>query len=70
MYEMLIKTNITASSMAFLAVSVLSSGSNLEIESQNIPFNDSYQFVWYNCMSIISFNISEAASRLNSLMYD
>lgn len=65
----LVKTNIPASTLVSLGTSILSNASNLQIESENVPFNDAYQFAWYNGMSIISYDISGAASRLNNFIY-
>lgn len=65
----LVKTNISASTLVSLGTSILSNASNLQIESENVPFNDAYQFAWYNGMSIISYDISDAASRLNNFIY-
>ncbi|MGN1346250.1 MAG: LCP family protein [Eubacteriales bacterium] len=65
----LIKTNISASSLVSLAASVLSQASVLQIESQNVPFDDAYQFAWYNGMSIISYDIAKSAVRLNEFIY-
>lgn len=66
----LIKTNISATELVTLATSVLANGSNLTIETENVPFSDAYQFAWYNGMSIISYDISAAGTRLNSFIYD
>lgn len=66
----LIKTNITATSLLSLATSVLMQGSNLSIDTANVPFSDAYQFAWYNNMSIISFDIAYSADRLNKFIYE
>lgn len=66
----LIKTNISATSLLSLATSVISNGDSLSISTENVPFSDSYQFAWYNGMSIISYDISSAATRLNKFIYD
>ena len=65
----LVKTNISATDLVSLASSVLTNASSLQIESQNVPFDDSYQFAWYNGMSIISYDIADAAGRLNDFIY-
>lgn len=65
----LIKTNISATDLVSLAASVLANASNLQIESQNVPYSDAYQFAWYNGMAIISYNISDAASRIDKFIY-
>lgn len=66
----LIKTNISATELVTLATSVLANGSNLTIETENVPFSDAYQFAWYNGMSIISYDITAAGTRLNNFIYD
>lgn len=65
----LVKTNIPASTLVSLGTSILSNASNLQIESENVPFSDAYQFAWYNGMSIISYDIANAATRLNNFIY-
>lgn len=65
----LVKTNISATDLVSLAASLLGSASSLQIESQNVPFDDAYQFGWYNGMSIISFDITKTAARLNEFIY-
>lgn len=66
----LIKTNISATSLISLATSVLSNGTSISIETESVPFSDSYQFAWYNGMSILSYDISDAAKRLNDFIYN
>ncbi len=65
----LIKTNISATELISLATSVLTSTS-LSIETENVPFSDAYQFAWYNGMSIISYDISAAGTRINNFIYN
>lgn len=65
----LVKTNMPVSTLASLAASVLGNASKLSIESQNVPYTDSYQFAWYNGMSIISYDIADAAKRINAFIY-
>ena len=65
----LIKTNISATDLLSLATSILSNASSLSIESENVPFSDAYQFAWYNGMAILSYDIGEAAVRLNNFIY-
>ncbi|MBR4960306.1 MAG: LCP family protein [Clostridia bacterium] len=66
----LIKTNISATELVGLATSVLSNASSLTVNTQNVPYSDAYQFAWYNGMAIISFDIAEAASRINAFIYE
>lgn len=65
----LIKTNISAADLLSLATSVLGNASSLSIESENVPFDDAYQFAWYNGMAILSYDIGQAAARLNNFIY-
>ena len=65
----LVKTNISATSIASLAVSVFSQGSGLSITTENIPFSDAYQFAWYNGLDIISYDIPSTAARLSRFIY-
>ena len=66
----LVKTNMSVKTLASLAVSVLENAQNLNIESQTIPYADSCKSAWYNGMSILSFDIQDAAKRLNKFIYD
>ncbi|MBE6569643.1 MAG: LytR family transcriptional regulator [Ruminococcaceae bacterium] len=66
----LIKTNISATDLVGLATSVVGNASKLTVESQNVPYTDAYQFGWYNGMAIISFDIGEAAARINEFIYN
>lgn len=65
----IVKTNISATTLASLAASVLVDASKLTFSSQQVPYADSYQFAWYNRMAIISFDIDEAKSRVNEFIY-
>lgn len=64
------KTNITSPALLKLVASAVSQKSNLKIETQNVPFNDDFQFGWYNKMAIINFDIESAAKRLNTFLYE
>lgn len=66
----LIKTNITSTDLISLAASVASHGTKLSLESQNVPYTDSYQNAWFNGMAILSYNISDAAGRIHAFLYD
>ncbi len=65
----LVKTNLSVTDLVSIGTSLLSNASSLQIESENVPFDDAYQFAWYNGMSIISYDIASAAARLNSFIY-
>ena len=64
----MVKTNISSTSMAALALSVASSG--LNISGQQIPYSDAYQNAWYNGLEILSFDIGAAAWRLGQFLYN
>lgn len=65
----IVKTNISASTLVSLAASVLSSASELSFSSQQVPYADSYKNAWYKNMAILSFDIDEAARRVNEFLY-
>ena len=67
----LVKTNISigelTSIVSEVATDAMSSG--LKMESHNVPFNDAYAYKRYNGMAIISFDIDDAARRVNKIIY-
>ena len=65
----LVKTNISVSTLLSFVTSVAMNASNLSIESQHVPFSDDYSYEYYNGMAIISFDIEEAAKRVNAFIY-
>lgn len=65
----IVKTNISASTLVSLAVSVLADASNLSFSTQQVPYADSYQYAWYKNMAILSFDIDEAAKRVGEFIY-
>lgn len=65
----LIKTNISATDLVSLGASVLTNSSQLNIETQNVPYTDAYQFGWYGKMAILYFDIADAAARINDFIY-
>lgn len=65
----MVKTNLSASSLASLAASVMGSAGKISLQSQNIPYEDAYQFAWYNKMAILSFDIQSTAKRLLEFLY-
>lgn len=68
----LIKTNITftelTGTVAKIATSALSSGT-IDIQTQHVPYSDAYKYKYYNGMAIVSFNIDDAARRMNKFIY-
>jgi anionic cell wall polymer biosynthesis LytR-Cps2A-Psr (LCP) family protein len=65
----LIKTNISAKDLLAYATSILGNASKLSIDNQNVPYSDAYQYARYNGMSIISYDIAKAASRIQKFIY-
>ena len=67
----LIKTNISLSELTSVVTSVATkyASSGLNIESQHIPYSDAYTYKYYNGMAIVSFNIDDAARRMNKFIY-
>ncbi len=67
----LVKTNISlgelTSIVSEVATDALSSG--LKMESHHVPFSDAYVYKRYNGMAIVSFDINDAARRVNKIIY-
>lgn len=67
----LIKTNISLSELTSVVTSVVTKAavSGLNMESQHVPYSDAYTYKYYNGMAIVSFNIDDAARRVNKFIY-
>ena len=67
----LVKTNISLSELTSVIGNVASDAmrSGLDMESHNVPFNDAYTYKYYNGMAIVSFDIDDAARRVNKIIY-
>lgn len=67
----LIKTNISLTELTSMVTSVATNAmsSGLNMESQHIPYSDDYTYKYYNGMAIVSFNIDDAARRVNKFIY-
>lgn len=67
----LVKTNISLSELTSVIGSVATKAmrSGLDIDSQHVPFSGAYTYKYYNGMAIISFDIDDAARRINSYIY-
>ncbi len=67
----LVKTNISLTELTGVVASVATNaiGQGLDIESQHIPYSDAYTYKRYNGMAIVSFDIDDAARRLNEFIY-
>lgn len=67
----LVKTNISitelTSAVADVATGALRNG--LNISSQHVPYSDAFTYKYYNGMAIISFDIDDAARRVNKFIY-
>lgn len=75
MYELadfafkLIKTNIPLTDIMGVIPSVVRNGTALNMQSQHVPYSDSYVYKYYNGMAIVSYDIDEAARRINAFIY-
>lgn len=67
----LVKTNISLSELTSVIGNVASDAmqSGLDIESHHVPFSDAYAYKRYNGMAIVSFDINDAARRVNKIIY-
>ncbi len=67
----LVKTNISLTELTGVITSVATNavGSGLNLESQHVPYSDAYTYKYYNGMAIISFDIDDAARRINEFIY-
>ncbi|MBE6820922.1 MAG: LytR family transcriptional regulator [Ruminococcaceae bacterium] len=67
----LVKTNISltelTSAVTDIATGALKNG--LNIESQHVPYSGAYVNKYYNGMAIVSFDIDDAARRVNNFIY-
>ena len=65
----LVKTNIPFSTLTSMATSVIGNLSKIKIESQSVPYSDSFKYAYYKGKAIISFDIADAAKRINKFIY-
>lgn len=67
----LVKTNISLTELTSVITSVATNaaGSGLNLESQHVPYSDAYTYKYYNGMAIVSFDIDDAAKRVNEFIY-
>ncbi len=65
----LVKTNIPLGELTGVITAFSGKQGNVDIESQHVPFDGAYAYRRYNGMSIISFDIDDAARRINSFLY-
>ena len=67
----LVKTNISLTELTSVIGNIASDAmrSGLNIESHHVPFSDAYAYKYYNGMAIVSFDIDDAARRVNKIIY-
>ena len=66
----MVRTNISATTLASLATSIVGNAGNISIETQSLPYSDAFQYAWYGKMAILSFDIEDTAERLQGFLYD
>ncbi len=67
----LVKTNISLSELTSVIGNIATDAmrSGLNIDSHHVPFSDAYTYKRYNGMAIVSFDINDAARRVNKIIY-
>lgn len=65
----LIKTNIPITDIMAVIPSVVRNGTALNMQSQHVPYSDSYVYKYYNGMAIVSYDIDDAGKRINKFIY-
>ncbi len=67
----LVKTNIGISELTSVIGNIATDAmrSGLNIDSHHVPFSDAYAYKRYNGMAIVSFDINDAARRVNKIIY-
>lgn len=68
----LIKTNISFTELTATVTDVATAAlgrRGIDIQTQHVPYSDAYQYKYYNGMAIVSFNIDDAARRMNKFIY-
>lgn len=65
----MVRTNIPATTLTSLVASVAGNAGNLSIKLQSVPYEDAYQFAWYNQMDILAFDIRSTAERMLDFLY-
>ncbi len=67
----LVKTNISFAELADTVtdVATVAIRRGVNIQTQHVPYSDAYQYKYYNGMAIVSFNIDDAARRMNKFIY-
>ena len=67
----LVKTNISLTELTSVIGNIATDAmrSGLNIDSHHVPFSGAYAYKRYNGMAIISFDIDDAARRVNKIIY-
>lgn len=67
----LVKTNISLTELTSVIGNIAADAmrSGLDMESHHVPFSDAYAYKYYNGMAIVSFDIDDAARRVNKIIY-
>lgn len=67
----LVKTNISITELTSVITDVVTGAleNGLNIDSQHVPYSGAYSYKRYNGMAIISFDIDDAARRINEFIY-
>lgn len=67
----LVKTNISLTELTSVIGNIATDAmrSGLDIDSHHVPFSDAYTYKYYNGMAIVSFDINDAARRVNKIIY-
>ena len=63
------KTNIPLTELMPVISALSDKKDGVSIESQHVPFDGTYSYKRYNGMAIISFDIDDAAKRINEFIY-
>lgn len=66
----MIRTNVEMTEILSLASSVVENKDVLTIEAQSVPYTDSYRSTWYKRKAVLSFDIEDAARRINEFIYE
>lgn len=67
----LVKTNISITELTSTVASIAKNAMvrGLSMQSQHVPYSDAFAYKYYNGMAIVSFNIDDAARRINKFIY-
>ena len=65
----MIRTNIELTELLSLAGTVIAQKDSLKMESQSVPYANSYRSTWYKRKAVLSFDIEDAAKRINEFIY-